>query len=88
MHQNVVTLAERRDPGPDRLLAALAAGPDKNRLAWMQRGHLLLGGLEARRRTYDDDPVHLLQREEELQDSGQGGTTAEPHQCLAAAAQA
>ena len=53
----------------------------------MQRLHLTLRNLEPARRPYDDDPVDLVQRKEQLEHPGQRGAPVQPDERLAAAAQ-
>src|ERR1700674_3481068 len=87
VHEHEVAFTERRQPGTHRFLAALAAGFEDDGFPRVHRLHLALGVLEAARRADDDDPVHLIERQEQLQHPGQRGPAVELDERLAAAAE-
>ena len=88
MHEDEVAIAQGREPGPHRVLPALAARLDDHGLPGMQGFDLALRVLQPAGRADDHDPVDLVQGEEELEHPGQRRPAVEPDQRLAAAAEA
>src|SRR5438445_792008 len=87
VHEDVIALTQRRKPHPYRVLTALTSRLHDHRLPGMYRLDLPLGALEAARRSDDDDPIDLVQGQEELEHARERGAPVQPDQRLAAAAE-
>src|SRR5437879_6004146 len=87
VHEDETARTQRRKPHPHRVLTALPSRLHDPRLPGMHRLDLPLGALEAARRSDDDDPIDLVQGQEELEHARERGAPAQPDERLAAAAE-